>query len=134
MQLTPLITGSYISHFSLIRILWILMAKAVSCSSSDIIWQQLKLPLFAWIIVIVIVIVPSSLICFSLLTYCLAERWKWRHRMRHLDHFSGPGDALSPVCVCTFKLNDLRYLAYWFILILSGSCSKVRSKFTITHS
>jgi len=50
------------------------------------------------------------------------------------NHFSVPGRAVGPlfVCVCiwtrTFVQNDLwpRYLACWFTLTLSTSCSKIK--------
>ena len=50
------------------------------------------------------------------------------------DHFSGPGRAFGPVCVClcvrtiTLELNNLRprYLACWFVIPLSRTESKIK--------
>jgi len=48
------------------------------------------------------------------------------------DHFSGPGRAISPVCLCaqatTFELNDFRRRSFarWFNLTLYVSSLKVK--------
>jgi len=54
----------------------------------------------------------------------------WANKILITDRFSGPGIAISRVCVSvrTFERNDHlpRYLACWFNLTLCGWNSKVK--------